>query len=489
MSDSNSIWNKCNRQNMKKALNYMKRNGVKGTFYKVREQLDHDGADREHQETVLKMRPDAEELAAQHEEKYLHPYRISILVPAYETNPLFLKEMMQSVIAQSYENWELCIADGSESDIVKNAVMEMTGTIDAAVAKKIRYRKLESNGGIAANTNAALEMATGEYAGLLDHDDLLEPDALHEIMRVLSDNLRKDGNVYSNRLKAVYTDEDKVDQSMQYSDPNVKPSFDIDLLRSNNYICHFFVFRTELGRKAGGFLEEFDGAQDHDFMFRCLENIPVSAIAHVPKVLYHWRCHEDSTAVNPESKRYAYEAGKRAVEAHLKRKGIAATVEHTEHLGFFRVNYEATPATVLRLTRQQWDEMSEEQIEQISEDYILILAENLKPLSPDYLREMMGPLSRYEVGCVGGKIYDRRFRVESAGYNKDETGRYVPNFKGLNGHYSGYMHRASLMQKADGVSLDCMLLRRSAIEFDGGKPKLAEKYIVIFDPYAEFRRR
>ena len=480
---------KVNRQNLSKGVQYLKRNGVRSTLYKTMERLD-EKEDGSYQEKLLRLRPGEEMLREQKAKTYTHPYKISLLVPAYETEPRFLTAMVKSVIMQSYGNWELCIADGSESDIVKNTVMDLIGRIPPEVAGRIRYRKLDGNGGIAENSNAALEMATGEYVGLLDHDDLLEPDALFEVMSVLSDNLSKDGNVYSNRIRAIYTDEDKVDLSGTcYYEPNYKPSFDIDLLRSNNYICHFFVVRTELARSAGGFLEEFDGAQDHDFMFRCLENIPVSAVAHIPKVLYHWRCHPESTALNPESKRYAYDAGLRAVEAHLKRKGIAARVEHTEHLGFFRVIYEAQPVTVRHLSRKQWDQMNREDLEKITEDYIMILSDDLQPMDPDYLAELSGPMSRYEVGCVGGKIYDGRFRIESAGFTKGENGKYVPNFKGLNGHYSGYMHRASLLQRVDGVSLDCMLLRRSALDLGEDKPFLASNYIVIFDPYAAFRRK
>ncbi len=488
---SEPILKKINTQNMKKGLQYLKRNGLRESFYKVYEKLEKDDYASGYQELLFEQRPDAQTLERQRQEKYTHPYKISILVPAHETDPVYLTAMIGSVVAQSYENWELCIADGSESDIVNDTVTKVRNALDKQVADKIRYQKLSANGGIAENTNAALQMAGGEYVGLLDHDDLLEADALYEIMRVLSANLDKEGNTYVNRIRAIYTDEDKVDGNGEhYFEPNIKPEFDIELLRSNNYICHFFVVRTELARQVGGFLEEYDGAQDHDLMFRCLENIPVSAIAHIPKVLYHWRCHTDSTAVNPESKRYAYEAGKRAVEAHLQRKGIAAKVEHTAHLGFFRVIYEPVPASVLRLTRKQWDAMGPEEYEAIKEDYILILSEDLKPLSADYLQEMTGPMGRYEVGCVGGKIYDRRFRVESAGYTRDVTGKYVPNFSGLNGHFSGYMHRASLQQRVDGVSLDCMLLRRSALEIgEDNRPKLAPNYLVIFDPYAEFRRK
>ncbi len=473
------------KQNLDKAVRYLKRNGIKNTFYQSLERIAEQGKEQASDPVCTQ-----ETLQKQREQTFLHPYRISILVPAYETDPAHLLALIRSVAEQSYENWELCIADGSETDTVKNTVMEASGTLDSSDAKKIRYRKLEKNLGISGNTNEALSMATGEYVGFLDHDDLLSPDALYEVMQVLTENLCKDGNVYSNRIRALYTDEDKTDESgTRFFEPHRKPGFDIDLLRSNNYICHFFVVRTEIARNVGGLSSEFDGAQDHDFIFRCLENVPVSAVVHIGKILYHWRCHAASTAENPDSKTYAYEAGKRAVEAHLRRKGIAATVVDTPHLGFFRVIYEQIPSTIRHLTRKQWDELTEEAFEKIGEDYLMILAEDLKPLTHDYLTELSGHLARYEVGCVGGKVYDKHFRVESAGYTRDPDGKMVPNFHGLNGHFSGYMHRACLQQRVDGLTLDCMMIRKSAVAFSKNGPVLANNYVVVFDPYAEFKRK
>ena len=473
------------KQNLDKALRFLKRNGIKNTFYRSLEKLSEQGCE-------LKTDPvcSGETLQKQREQAFLHPYRISVLVPAYETDPLHLKALIASVAAQSYANWELCIADGSETDRVKNTVMEASGTLDLSDAGKIRYRKLPKNLGISGNTNEALSMATGEYVGFLDHDDLLAPDALYEVMKLLTENLSKDGNVYSNRIRALYTDEDKTDEcGTRFFEPHRKPGFDIDLLRSNNYICHFFVVRTEIARAVGGFSPEFDGAQDHDFIFRCLENVPVTAVAHIGKVLYHWRCHAASTAENPASKTYAYEAGRRAVEAHLKRKGIRATVEDLPHLGFFRVVYEQVPSTIRHLTRKQWDELTEETFSSITEDYLMILAEDLKPLTKDYLTELASHLSRFEVGCVGGKVYDKHFRIESAGYTRGEDGKMIPNFHGLNGHFSGYMHRACLQQRVDGLTLDCMMIRRSAVTFSENGPVLANNYVVIFDPFAQFQRK
>src|SRR5699024_5477660 len=182
-----------------------------------------------------------------------------------------------------------------------------------------RVKNLSENLGIAGNTNAALEMTEGEFIGLLDHDDLLAPNALYEVAAALA----KDSS-----LDAVYTDEDKVTTDLgEHFQPHLKPDFNLDLLRSNNYICHFFVVRRSVFEKTGGFRSEFEGAQDYDFIFRCVEN--AEKVGHIPEILYHWRTHKESTADNPASKMYAFEAGKRAIEAHLERTGVPGTVSHT----------------------------------------------------------------------------------------------------------------------------------------------------------------
>lgn len=486
----NNPLEKINKQNISRVTGYIKRNGVLNAVYRTQEKIKSDKKEAFYNEEFGMLRVKEEELLKQREVSFTHSYKISILVPAYETESVYLADLFDSVVGQSYENWELIIADGSKTGIVRRFCEQYIDSLDdKAVASRIKYLALPENGGISDNTNAALSAATGEYIGLLDHDDILEKDALFEVMKVLEAGLFMEGKVYSNKIKVIYTDEDKTDaNNREYFGPHYKPDFNMDLLRSNNYICHFLIVRTALARNVGGFRSEYDGAQDYDFILRVVENIPVSAISHIDKVLYHWRSHKDSTAENPMSKMYAYEAGKRAITDHLKRKGISATVMDTEHLGFYRVKYILEAASVRHLTRKQWNEITPEEINEISEDFIMILAEDLKPKKDDYLDEMVGILTRYEVGCVGGKIYDKNNRVESAGFTINKEGEFVPNYSGLNGHFSGYMHRASLMQRVDGVSLDCMMIRRKAVTFKDNKPSLASGYATVFDPYAEFRR-
>ena len=269
--------------------------------------------------------PDEAALEKQRHHHFEYSPLISVAVPAYRTPEKFLAQMIDSLLAQTYGNWELCIANGSPEDSAMKKVLEEYTKKDS----RIRVSELTENKGIAGNTNAALEMAQGEFVGLLDHDDLLAPNALYEIVRALDED---------RNLDAVYTDEDKVTTELdEHFQPHLKPDFNLDLLRSNNYICHFFVVRRSIVQKVGGFCQEFDGAQDHDFIFRCIET--AEKVGHIPEILYHWRTHKASTADNPASNMYAFDAGKRAIEAHLKRTGTEGIVSHTPDLGFFRVKY------------------------------------------------------------------------------------------------------------------------------------------------------
>ena len=168
--------------------------------------------------------------------------------------------------------------------------------------------------------------------------------------------------------------------------------------------------------------------------------------------------------------------------------GLDAEVLYTTHLGFFRVKYMVQDAKICLISKEAWDSMTRSDIEKIEESYIMILSNCLKPLTKDWQAELASHLVRKEVGAVGGKIYDKHFRIESAGYSRNEEGRLVPNFRCMNGHYSGYLHRASLQQKVDGVALDCMMIKKEAIEGDE-KLSMSKDYIVVFDPYAEFVRK
>ncbi len=253
-----------------------------------------------------------EELYAQRTVPQTGPL-ISILVPLYNTPEPFLREMLASVQNQSYQNWQLCLADASDAQHAH--VGEIAKKL-AGEESRVLYRHLAENKGIAGNTNAALEMASGEYIGLLDHDDLLFPNALYEVA----------GAITAKGAEMVYTDETHLLDG-QFVNPFHKPDWSPDLLNAQNYICHFLVFRRQLLGQSAVFSGEYDGAQDYDLVLRLSEN--TSHIVHIPKLLYAWREHAQSTAANAEAKPYANEAGRLAVEHHLKRQyGPAAYAEN-----------------------------------------------------------------------------------------------------------------------------------------------------------------
>ena len=267
----------------------------------------------------------ADELARQRKYHFAYEPKISIVIPAYRTRKKYLRELLQSIEKQTYRKWQLCIADGSGEDACVEEVVKKYTARDP----RICYRRLEKNEGISGNTNEALRMADGEYIVLCDHDDVIPPNALFELVKALQDR----------EVDIVYTDEDKIsmDSSRRF-DPNFKPDFNPDLLCSTNYICHLFLFPRSFYEKYGGFRKEFDGAQDYDLILRYTEK--AGKICHIPKILYHWRSHYGSTADNPESKSYAFENGARAVREHYERLGIPARVGHGVLAGTYHTVYD-----------------------------------------------------------------------------------------------------------------------------------------------------
>ncbi len=390
--------------NLKKTLRYLKKNGIRQAYYAMKERIE-----AEKEEDYSYIPPAKCELDRQRKESEGFSVKFSILVPAYETKEEYLRAMIHSVLSQTYGNFELILADASKTNQVEKIVKEYED-------KRIMYRRLKQNTGISANTNQALMYATGDYAGLLDHDDVLSPDALYEMASRIEKSEKE--NV---QLLLLYSDEDKCDSSQEhYFEVNKKPDFNLDLILSNNYICHFMVMKRQLMQELA-FRTVCDGAQDYDIVLRSI-NVMLGKdrqrntkkelpIAHIPKVLYHWRCHEKSTAENPASKQYAYDAGKRAVEDFLRARGWKGAVVHLRHLGFYRVDYQ-----------------------------------------PDLL------LNRPDVAVVGGKLTDREKKVAGGIYTLEG----IPLYKGLHKEYSGYMHRASLQQEADMVDVRCMKVSREA---------------------------
>ena len=384
-------------QKVIKGVRYLKHYGVKEFFIRLQEKMESENVPYEpwyehHKATEETLRRQRKQSAA-----WKGAPRVSIVVPLYCTNETFLREMIGSVQAQSYENWELCLADGSpkEEAVRLEAVVRECAGEDA----RICYRRLEKNLGIAGNTNAAIAMAHGEWIALLDHDDLLAPDALYETVHLIlrgpkddtgvaATGFRKDGAQYD----MIYTDEDKVDMDGKtHFQPHFKPDINIDLLRSNNYITHFTMMRKTLLEKAGMIREEYDGAQDYDLFLRCVEC--AEAIGHVPRVLYHWRCHTESTSENPFSKQYAVEAGRRAIEDHLKRQGTAGKVTATKDMAFYTVRYPYSGSPLVSIVIPSRDEMETLKMPAIQKTHyanyeVIVVENNSAPETFDFYRSI-----------------------------------------------------------------------------------------------------
>lgn len=490
--------------------------------------------------------PDEAELEKQRRHHFEYSPLISVAVPAYRTPEKFLVQMMESLLAQTYGNWELCIANGSPEDSAMKKVLEEYTKKDS----RIRVSELTENKGIAGNTNAALEMAQGEFVGLLDHDDLLAPNALYEIALALG----KD-----RALDAVYTDEDKVTTELdEHFQPHLKPDFNLDLLRSNNYICHFFVVRRSIVQKVGGFRQEFDGAQDHDFIFRCIET--AEKVGHIPEILYHWRTHKASTADNPASKMYAFDAGKRAIEAHLKRTGTEGIVSHTPDLGFFRVKYpvQGQPLVSVIIPNKDEKETLKACIDSIREkteypnyeiiivennsttdeifqyykelsqdprirllrwkkefnysainnygvrhangEYLLFLNNDVTVITPGWIKELLGVCQRPEVGAAGVKLIYPDNTIQHAGCVIGLGGIAGHMFVDMPANRTGYLHKASILQDMSAVTAACMMMKRTAFEEAGGfTEKLSVAFndvdlclkvrknhkLIVYDPYVQ----
>ena len=290
------------------------------------------------------------------------------MIPLYNTPKPFLKEIVDSVLQQTYPDVELCLADGSSDPSVREFLKK-----HYAADKRLRYRKLKENRGISENTNEALRMAKGDFIVFADHDDVLERSAFFEMAKAVNQDPKID---------VIYTDEDKVNRSgTAYFGPHFKPDYNRELLCCNNYICHLFALRRDLLKKVGLLNREYDGAQDYDFVLRCCEQ--AERIHHIPRVLYHWRTHKASTADNPASKMYAFEAGRRAIEAHLERTGVKGTVSHTADLGFYRVKYpvQGHPLVSIIIPNKDEKETLENCLESIRkntlyDNYEIIIVEN-----------------------------------------------------------------------------------------------------------------
>lgn len=518
---------KLNPYNIQKGLRYLKHFGVKEFFVRLSDRLEPEEVP--YGPWFAHYRASEEELRGQRARKFADPVTFSIAVPLYKTPERYLREMIASVQAQTYPHWELCLANGSPEDAQLGRILQEY----AAADPRICVKQLTENAGIAGNTNAALAMATGEYVGLLDHDDLLEPDALFQVMCTLEEARRKKQPL----PELFYTDEDKISgDGSEYFQPNLKPDFDPDLLRSNNYICHFLVVSRGLLDRAGGFDRQYDGAQDYDFILRCTEQ--AKGISHIPKILYHWRTHAQSTADNPISKQYAYDAGARAIEAHLKRVGLTGMVERKKDFGFYRVRYavEGEPMVSIIIPNKDEKDTLKKCLESIQTkstyrnfevivvennsktaeifdyykeidgrngvhvvywdrefnysainnfgasyakgEYLICLNNDMEIISADWIEELLGHCQRPGTGIVGARLYYPDDTIQHAGIVIGIGGIAGSVFVGQKRTHTGYMHREALQQDLSAVTAACMMVRRSLFEQLGG---FTEQLAVAFN--------
>lgn len=314
--------------NLNKIKYYLRRYGFFETMKKVFKRLLHIKENRktnleQYKIWMEKFEPKEEELEKQKNVKFNVEPKISIITPMYNTDEIFFKELVESLKSQTYSKWELCLADGSLNQNI-NFQDFIAGD------ERIKYKYLNGNLGISENTNEAIKMATGDYIGFLDHDDLLSTDCLFEIVNTINKNPE---------VQFIYTDEDKIDETGVRFEPYFKTDFSPYALECNNYITHFVVVKRELLEKVGNLDERFNGAQDFDFVLRCTEK--TKKIVHISKILYHWRVNKSSTANVADSKPYAYEAGVRVIEEHLRRLDKKGKVEYGQDVpGIYKIKYD-----------------------------------------------------------------------------------------------------------------------------------------------------
>ena len=499
----------------------------------------------DYEKWILANTPSDQELYAQTKTKFKKHPKISIVIPLYNTDTDFFRELLYSIHCQTYKNWELCLADGSKEELEEIKSM-------VANDKRIKYKFLGKNEGISGNTNSALEMATGEFVSLLDHDDMLSIDALYEIVKVINENPNVD---------FIYSDEDKFGiMDEPYYMPHFKPDYAPDTLRANNYICHYSVFRKKLLDSIGGFNSKYDGAQDYDLILRATEK--ARKVVHIPKILYHWRVHKGSTSYEAEAKPYAMEAGRLAVEDHLKRVGLKGKVTNGPHPGTYEVIYDVIGKpkvtilipnkdgidllkvcleSVLKLTTYENYEIviiennSEKKdtfnyykeieknpkikviyyqekgfnyskiinfgVKNCDGEYVVQLNNDTKLITPNWIEKMLGFCQRDDVGACGVKLYYSDDTIQHAGIFVGCLTVAAHIFRGLPKGNLGYFGREDLIQNMNAVTAACIMTRKDMYEkvgFMNEKFAVAFNdidfclkirqagYLIVYEPFVEF---
>ena len=463
-------------------IRYIRRFGLRTLIIRIIEKKRE--KDSEYQSFYLETKASLEQLEKQRMEvsHWNKKEKISIVTPLYHTPAIFLRELIESVLESSYENWQLCFADATqdgEENQIENIVKEYQKMDEKLTGKKSRicYKKLSQNYGIAENTNQALAMAEGDYIAFLDHDDIITPDALYE-MALAAKCAKKTGK----EANMFYSDEDKVNENRTaFFEPHFKPDFNQDLLNSNNYITHFLMVSRELLDQVGGINKEYDGAQDYDFVLRCVEQ--AKYIYHIPEVLYHWRSHSGSIAGGGENKEYAFEAGRKALLAHYERCGIRAEVGKDDIFGIYHTEYllqehplvsiitdnsEKLKNVVENGLYKEYEYVEKEDVGKANGKYLLFLEEGIEKAKSGWLKKMVEDGAQNEIGVVGAKVMEKTGKQLHAGMILGGKGmiHYVAEKSDIND--VGYMGRYVCTQEYSAVSGMCMLVERQCFEAVGG---------------------
>ena len=470
----------------------------------------------------------------------------SILVPLYNTPKKYLREMITSVLDQTYPGWQLCLADGSDENhaYVGEYINSLKDT-------RICYKKLDGNKGISDNTNECIKMATGDYIALFDHDDLLHPSALFEMMKAICEK----------KADFIYTDEVTfVGKTSNITIYNFKPDYSPDTLRSYNYICHFTAFKKQLIDSVGGFNKEYDGSQDYDLILRLTEK--AENIVHIPKALYFWRSHKASVASDVSAKPYVVDSAKRALNAHIERLGLVGTVEDAVVPTTYKIQYDIIGEPLVSIiipnkdhtddlekclcsvydkstyknfevivvennstepeTFEYYDAAKEKYdnlkvitwekgfnysainnfaAKQANGEYILLLNNDIEVITHDWIEQMLMFAGREDVGAVGAKLYYDDDTIQHAGVIVGLGGVAGHSHKYFDRNNPGFMARAVIAQNLSACTAACLLVRKDVYDEVGGLDegyavafndidfcmKIRKAgYLIVFTPFAEF---
>lgn len=517
--------------------------GYKSTYIRIRRKLHSKYGAKVFKKSWKLIDSDKKQ---QENRKFTSNVVISILVPLYNTPVSYLNELLDSVLAQTYKHYEICLADGSdETHAEVGEIVKKRAQSD----NRIRYLKLAHNGGISENTNASIQMAAGSYFALLDHDDLLHPSALYHVMEAIEET----------KADFIYTDEATFKKHPKDAYlPHFKQNFSPDTLRAHNYICHLTVFSRELAQKAGGFRKEFDGSQDYDMVLRLTEK--AEKIVHIPRILYYWRNHQASVASSVAAKPYVVNAAKAAIDGHLQRTGLFGKVMDTVIPSIYRISFaldeealvsiiiptcdhaeqlrrcidsilgktEYKPYEIIIVENNSKEQRTFDYYETLKSDsrirllywqkpfnysainnfaaehaagkYLLFLNNDMEVISPGWIKEMMMFAQRQDVGAVGAKLYYPDGRVQHAGIGIGLLTLAGHFHRGCPRNDYGYMGRLQYQQNVSAVTGACLLIKSGIYrELKGMEEALAVNFndvdlcfrirekglLIVFTPFAE----